>query len=239
MTVVKVARRGLAYSKGAIQRRPPSSPGDNQMASRFFAPAITFGQSAPRPTLVDPFRLLQQGMDSLLADVARTAGTPDASAAPALPLVPRINVEERDDSLRITAELPGLSEDDVRVTLDGDVLVIAGEKKDVRETEQGDLRIVERSFGQFRRALQLPFAPDSDKVQAHYKDGILALDIPKAGEQRARARQIEVKRDSGAGSGAVESGSSAAAESDQPAAAASAESDERAEKRETADAAAG
>lgn len=170
------------------------------MASRFFAPAITFGQSPGPPALADPYRLLQQGLDTMLTDIARGVGLADGSGGGELLAGPRINVEETDGEIRLTAELPGVSEKDVQVTLDGDLLVIAGEKKEEHEENQGSLRIVERAFGRFRRAVRLPFMPNPDEVQARFRDGILTIAVPKAAEQRQRTRQIPVARDSdGAG----------------------------------------
>lgn len=171
------------------------------MASRFFAPALSFGQTSGPPALLDPYRLLQQGLDSMLTDIARGASQADGNGAGELLAGPRINVAETDHEIRLTAELPGIAEQDVQVTLDGDLLVIAGEKKQEKEEENGDLRIVERSFGRFRRALRLPFIPEPDHVQAHFKDGILTVEVPKEAEQRKRTRQIPVSR--GAGSGAA------------------------------------
>ena len=171
------------------------------MASRFFAPAITFGQTAGPPALVDPYRLLQQGLDTMLTDIARGVGQVDGNGVGELLAGPRINVAETDDEIRLTAELPGVTEKDVQVTLDGDLLVIAGEKKQEKEEEHGNLRIVERSFGRFRRALRLPFVPEPDHVQAQFKDGVLTVEVPKEAEQRKRTRQIPVSR--GADDGAA------------------------------------
>ncbi|MEA3003910.1 MAG: hypothetical protein QOH81_2698 [Sphingomonadales bacterium] len=181
------------------------------MASRFFAPATSFGLAGTRPALSDPFRLLQQGMDSLLTDVARSAGS--EGKADLMP-TPRINVEETENEIRITAELPGVPEDDLRVHLDDDVLTIAGDKKAEQETDRGNLKIVERAFGEFRRMLQLPFSPDPEKVEARYRDGVLTISIPKGTEQRNRSRQIKIKRgseDAGAAGGA-EGGTSSRAD---------------------------
>ena len=171
------------------------------MASRFFAPAITFGQTAGPPALVDPYRLLQQGLDTMLTDIARGVGQADGNGAGELLAGPRINVAETDDEIRLTAELPGVTEKDVQVTLDGDLLVIAGEKRQEQEKDEGNLRIVERSFGRFRRALRLPFVPEPDHVQAQFKDGVLTVEVPKEAEQRKRTRQIPVSR--GADDGAA------------------------------------
>jgi HSP20 family protein len=164
------------------------------MASRFFAPALTFGQTAGPPALIDPYRLLQQGLDSMLTDIARGVGQADGNSAGEQLAGPRINVAETDNEIRLTAELPGVTEKDVQVTLDGDLLVIAGEKKQEQEKDKGNLRIVERSFGRFRRALRLPFAPEPDRVQAQFKDGVLTVEVPKEAEQRKRTRQIPVSR---------------------------------------------
>jgi HSP20 family protein len=180
------------------------------MASRFFAPAITFGQTPGPPALADPYRLLQQGLDTMLTDIARGAGQGDGNGD--LLAGPRINVEETDNEIRLTAELPGVTEKDVQVTLDGDLLVIAGEKKQEKEEEQGNLRIVERSFGRFRRALRLPFAPEPDHVRANFKDGVLTVTMPKEAEQRKRTKQIPVSRQSEGDAPKDESGGDQAAQ---------------------------
>jgi HSP20 family protein len=180
------------------------NPGDRRraigrfiMASRFFAPAITFGQTPNTPALIDPYRLLQQGLDSMLTDISRGIGQSDGNGAGDLLAGPRLNVEENDNEIRLTAELPGVSERDVQVTLDGDLLVIAGEKKQEEERDQGNLRIVERAFGRFRRSLRLPFTPDPDGVRARFRDGVLTVEVPKEAEQRKRTKQIPVSREAG------------------------------------------
>jgi HSP20 family protein len=180
------------------------------MASRFFAPAITFGQAQGPPALIDPYRLLQQGLDSMLTDIARGAGQGDGNGD--LLAGPRINVEETDNEIRLTAELPGVTEKDVQVTLDGDLLVIAGEKKQEQEKDEGNLRIVERTFGRFRRALRLPSAPEPDHVQASFKDGVLTVTVPKEAEQRKRTKQIPVSRQSEGDAPKDESGGDQAAQ---------------------------
>ena len=179
------------------------------MASRFLAP---IGRSAPAPALPSvfgTFRTLQHGMDGLLANMLGGAG--DGSGIAQLLSAPRMDVEEREKEYCVTAELPGLSDGDVEVTVEDDLLVISGEKREEREREAGDRRIVEREFGRFRRALQLPFSPDPDKIQAEIRDGLLTIHIPKEEDGRARARRIEVRRqDQGSGqqaSGAQDAGS--------------------------------
>lgn len=179
------------------------------MASRSLAPISRSRRTPALPSLMDPFRL----MDSLLSDVVGTRG---GNGSGDLLAQPRMNIEDRGNEIRVTAELPGVSDGDIEVTLDDDMLMIAGEKRQEQVVGEGDMRLVERAFGRFRRAIQLPFAPDPGQVEAQFGDGVLTITAPKNAEQQSRQRQIEVKRDSGqAGSGAGQgtsssSGSSAA-----------------------------
>ena len=162
------------------------------MASRSLAPSSRSRSRTPAfPALLDPLRL----MNTLLGDVVSTR--PGDGAGNAMLLAqPRMNIDDTGNEIRVTVELPGVSEADVQITLDDDMLVIAGEKRDEREVEDRDLRLVERVFGQFRRVIQLPFSPNPDQVEASFRDGILTITVPKNAEQRSKQRQIEVKRDS-------------------------------------------
>jgi HSP20 family protein len=184
---------------------------------------------------MDPFRL----MNSLLSDVV---GTRPGDGAGDLLAQPRMNIEDRGNEIRVTAELPGVSDGDVEVTLDDDMLIIAGEKRQEEEVDEGGMRLVERAFGRFRRAIQLPFAPDPDRVQAQFRDGVLTIAIPKDAEQQNRQRQIEVKRDSGqsgSGSGSGQSSSASSGSSSTGRRSGQEQSDQGAgAQRETADTAA-
>ena len=162
------------------------------MASRSLAPSSRSSSRTPAfPALLDPFRL----MNTLLGDVVSTR--PGDGAGNAMLLAqPRMNIDDTGNEIRVTVELPGVSEADVQITLDDDMLVIAGEKRDEREVEDRDLRLVERVFGQFRRVIQLPFSQNPEQVEASFRDGILTITGPKNAEQRSKQRQIEVKRDS-------------------------------------------
>ena len=161
------------------------------MASRSLAP--TSRTRPALPSLMDPFRLFQR-MDGLLADVVRAAAPESTGEVLA---TPRMNVEENDREIRVSVELPGVSESDVQITVDDDMLVVSGEKREERQVAEGDMCLVERSFGRFRRAIQLPFAPDPDQVDARFRDGVLTITVPKNAEQRSKTRQIQVKRDDG------------------------------------------
>ena len=179
------------------------------MASRSLAPSSRSRSRTPAiPSLLDPFRL----MNTLLSDVVSTRPG-DGGSSNMLLAQPRMNIDDNGNEIRVTAELPGVSEDDVQITLDDDMLIIEGEKRDEREVDDRDVRLVERVFGQFRRAIQLPFAPNPDQVEASFRDGVLTISIPKNAEQRSQQRRIEVKRDSGRGGDGSRSGQSSTASS--------------------------
>ncbi len=108
-----------------------------------------------------------------------------------LSVVPAVDLEETEDAFKITAELPGMTKKDIKITLENNVLSISGEKKAEREEKDKNYHRVERSYGKFHRAFELPGAVNRDKIEAEYKDGILSISVPKTEE--AKPKQIEVK----------------------------------------------
>lgn len=110
--------------------------------------------------------------------------------------VPPVSVEERDHEIHLTAELPGMNDDSVEITLENNVLTISGEKREAREEGEasGRYHLVERSFGAFRRSFTLPRTVRADGITADFEHGLLTVRLPKAEE--AVSRKIEVARKS-------------------------------------------
>ncbi|HEY9016500.1 MAG TPA: Hsp20/alpha crystallin family protein [Gemmatimonadales bacterium] len=104
---------------------------------------------------------------------------------------PACDVLEDKDSVKIIVELPGLTPDDVKLSLENNVLSIRGEKKQQAEERTERVHRYERSYGTFERSFALPTSVDSDKVSASFQNGILTVTVPKA--ERARPREIPVK----------------------------------------------
>ena len=106
--------------------------------------------------------------------------------------VPPVSVEERGDEILLTAELPGMTEDSVEITLENNVLTISGEKRETREEGEpgGKYHLVERSFGAFRRSFTLPRTVRGEGITADFDNGLLLVRMPKAEE--ALSRKIEV-----------------------------------------------
>jgi HSP20 family protein len=143
----------------------------------------------------DPFLSLHREMNRLFDDVFRGAGLPAAETqgqGGGTFVNASMNVSETDKEIRITAELPGVTEQDIDVSLDDDVLTIRGEKKFERTDDKENFHFVERSYGTFQRSLRLPFPIDPDQVQANFENGVLTVTVPKIGRQE-RTRRIQVQ----------------------------------------------
>jgi HSP20 family protein len=109
--------------------------------------------------------------------------------------IPRFEVSETDDEVRVKAEIPGMEEKDIEVVLDENVLTIRGEKKDEREQKRRNYVTSELSYGQFHRSIQLPAGIDRDNAKAKFKRGVLTLTLPKTEQARERRKRIEVDRE--------------------------------------------
>ncbi|HET9947433.1 MAG TPA: Hsp20/alpha crystallin family protein [Longimicrobiales bacterium] len=107
---------------------------------------------------------------------------------------PPVSVSETSDELIFTAELPGLSEKDVNIELENDVLTISGEKSEERTEgdEERRYHLWERRYGSFRRSFTLPRAVDGAQARATFENGVLEIRLPKAAE--ARGRKIEISK---------------------------------------------
>jgi len=112
------------------------------------------------------------------------------SAAQAAGFAPRLEVVERENEYLVTAELPGLEEKDFQVEVHGNVLTLRGEKRGEQTGERDGRHFTERVYGEFRRGIELPVEVQSEKASASFKNGVLAITLPKA--ETAKVRNIPV-----------------------------------------------
>lgn len=107
---------------------------------------------------------------------------------------PAVNITETKEELLLTAEVPGMTEENITVEIENNVLSISGEKSDVRTEGDEDRRyhLWERNYGAFRRAFTLPTSVKVDDVTASFENGILTIRLPKVPE--AKGRRIEIAR---------------------------------------------
>lgn len=106
---------------------------------------------------------------------------------------PRVDITDDAKALRVTAELPGMEEKDIEVTLTRDALTIKGQKNQEEEDKGRNYYRMERSYGAFERTVPLPTNIDPQHVQAAFKKGVLTVTIPKTGEARRDVQRIQVK----------------------------------------------
>jgi HSP20 family protein len=180
--------RGAHSPRGAAAQREELE--SMARVPSLFSPGSIFGAGGP-----DPFLTLHREMNRLFDDVLRgapaSAGGQGGGQGGVL-LAPQMDVSETDRDVRIQAELPGVSENDIEVALDDDVLTIRAEKKQERKEEREGVHFSERSFGTFQRSLRLPFQVDPDQVQASFENGVLRVTVPKTQPQE-RSRRIQVQ----------------------------------------------
>jgi HSP20 family protein len=104
---------------------------------------------------------------------------------------PAVDVSESDEEFVVRAELPGIAQEDVKVSVDSNTMSIKGEKKLVREEKEKTYHRMERSYGEFERTFSLSNRVDASKAKATFKDGVLEIRLPKVGEAKTKEIQIE------------------------------------------------
>lgn len=104
---------------------------------------------------------------------------------------PRVDITEEDNRYELTADLPGMRREDIKVEVRDNVLTLRGEKKMEEEKKDKNYRLSERYYGEFTRTFTLPENVDRNAIDAEFKDGVLHLSIPKT--EKAKPKQIEVK----------------------------------------------
>jgi HSP20 family protein len=141
----------------------------------------------------DPFGSLFREVQKTFEDFSQR--TPFARFS-ADTLSPKIDIAESKDAIDVTAELPGVDEKDLDVTLANGMLTIRGEKRTERDEQDKDKNwyVVERSYGSFSRTIPLPFDPDPAKVEAKLDKGVLHIHLPKPAEVAQNQQKIEIKK---------------------------------------------
>lgn len=106
---------------------------------------------------------------------------------------PAVDISENAKAFKITAELPGLEQKDIEVTVSGDTLILKGEKQQEEEKKEDNYYMSERAYGSFQRAFALPQGVDRDKINADLKKGVLTITLPKTPQAQQQHKKIDVK----------------------------------------------
>ena len=152
-------------------------------------------KTAPVPRFTDPFTAMRAEMDRVFDSflgrgfgrfpVLSPVGENEA-------IMPSIDVRETDKELVVEAELPGMDEKDVNVTLHDGVLAIKGEKKAEREENKDNYHLMERNYGSFERSFRVGEAVDPDQVKATFEKGVLKVTMPKRAEAVKAEKRIPI-----------------------------------------------
>jgi len=124
-----------------------------------------------RPAATAPFSDVERLFDSFFS------GSRTAAVAP--PWAPAVDIAETEDAIVLTADLPGLGEEDISIEVDDGVLTVSGERRDERKDDEAGYRRLERSFGRFSRAMRLPRGTDPEAITAAFDRGVLEVRIAK------------------------------------------------------------
>jgi HSP20 family protein len=142
-----------------------------------------------------PFYSLQHQMNSLFDDFfAGFDVAPRSLAAGGFgAFMPSIDVKESEKDFTIRAELPGVDEKDVEITVTNDAVTIKGEKKEEKEDKGKNYYYMERSYGSFNRVIPLAVETDTNKAEAGFKNGVLNITIPKKPSAKTKGTKVPIK----------------------------------------------
>jgi HSP20 family protein len=189
MEVTMTAQKETQPSTKSKASQEESGRQQNALARRSVLPALS-----PVWTdsfdLLNPFTLMRR-MQEELNRAFSPAGNSSGLEGGGL-WVPPIELAYRDGNFVVSAELPGIPEENVTVEIDDDAIVIQGERQVERTETKGGMTRTERRYGEFYRAIPLPDGADADKTRAEFKNGVLQISVPVA-EAKSNVRQIPIE----------------------------------------------
>lgn len=136
-----------------------------------------------------PVMDLRREMDRMLTDVFSGRFPSFGAGGRDVMAWPQLDIEDKDDQVKITAELPGMKHDDIDLRVEDGMLMLSGDRKDEREDKERGYS--ERYYGHFERQVSLPRGVKEDACKADFKDGVLTITIPKS-EEAAQGRKIPI-----------------------------------------------
>ena len=140
-----------------------------------------------------PFDRLQHQVDRVFSDFSHGFRWPEIFTGQELEVVPSMEVHHMDDKVVVAAELPGVDEVEINVSVVDQTVTISGEKKSETEHKDDDYFRSERSYGSFHRSVTLPFEIDAEKVDAKFDKGVLTLTIERPADQKKPRHKIKIR----------------------------------------------
>ena len=105
--------------------------------------------------------------------------------------LPALDIYEDEDKIVIEADIPGVKKEDIKISVEDNILTIKAEKKKEKKAEEKDIVYEEIAYGLYAREIDLPHTVDTEKIEAEYKDGVLKISLPK--KEEVKPKQIEIK----------------------------------------------
>lgn len=136
-----------------------------------------------------PLASLRREMDDVFSQISERFAQTNGDGRQ----VPALDVTETDSEFEITAEMPGVAEADVDVSITDNVVSITGEKSKTSDRETANSRISERQYGRYERSIRLPVACKATDITAEYENGVLHLSIPKPDEKKVKPQSVKIK----------------------------------------------
>jgi len=133
---------------------------------------------------------IQRDINRLFDNFFRSGNPVEETIATAY-FAPAVDIAEKENEYVVKVELPGVEKEDVKISVESNILTIKGEKKQEKEEKNKNFHRVERSYGSFQRSFTLPSTVKNDKIDALFNSGILTITMPKSEE--SKPKQIEVK----------------------------------------------
>ena len=137
---------------------------------------------------------LQSRLDNLFDEFSRDWNGNMPMSRMDRQMFPALDLKESDEFFEIKAELPDMNEKDINVNVQGNYLIISGEKKYEEERDEKGYHLRERSFGQFHRQIPLGFNADVNTITANYQKGVLAIHVPKPAELHHEAKKVKINK---------------------------------------------
>ena len=144
----------------------------------------------------NPLREMEEAQNRFnpffLAEFPNRMGSGEIHSLAVADWSPEVDISQDDHEYLLKADLPEMKKDEVRVTVEDDILCVSGERKSVKEDQKKKFHRIERSFGNFRRSFTLPDDADSTKVTAEFRDGVLKVHLPTTARPKTKAIEVKV-----------------------------------------------
>lgn len=155
----------------------------------------SYSPSALASTRRDPLQSLHNDVDRLFDEFFRLSTSGPQWFGSGSDVWPKIDITDDEKEVRIVADLPGMEQKDIELSMDDGVLTLRGEKTSETENKDKDkgAHFSERFYGRFERRIPIGYELEDDKIDAHFENGVLKITLPKSEKAMSRSKQIEIR----------------------------------------------